>query len=276
MNQGNSYTSQAPYGYDYNSELKKLFVNAEQSETVKRIFQLCIDGFSTSRIANTLNADAMLNNGKQWSFKRIVSILNNTVYYGEVDYVTKAVKKEGKTTRHILETKKVSTPSIITKEVFDAAQESLDTRKCRSKSVEPKYNTLLRGLIICPVCGRRYTYLRDKDSYRCSSKSDKIKCESKLIKAKYLDYMVWNVTNLVFFEDLRAKQIEEDVTPIMLEVAEYEAKLEGYNKLSDAKLKEAKAIVNAAIQIKIQFPKMNELYNDKLSEAAEMDKLVSN
>ena len=88
--------------------------------------------------------------------------------------------------------------------------------------------------------------------------------------------MVWNVTNLVFFEDLRAKQIEEDVTPIMLEVAEYEAKIEGYNKLSDAKLKEAKAIVNAAIQIKIQFPNMDELYNDKLSEAAEMDKLVGN
>ncbi len=45
-----------PFGYDYNKETKKLFINKNESQAVKKAFNLFIDGRKPSEIANLLNA----------------------------------------------------------------------------------------------------------------------------------------------------------------------------------------------------------------------------
>ena len=45
-----------PFGYDYNKETKKLFINKIESQAIKKVFNLFIDGRKPSEIANLLNA----------------------------------------------------------------------------------------------------------------------------------------------------------------------------------------------------------------------------
>ncbi len=45
-----------PFGYDYNKETKKLFINKVESQAIKKVFNLFIDGRKPSEIANLLNA----------------------------------------------------------------------------------------------------------------------------------------------------------------------------------------------------------------------------
>ena len=45
-----------PFGYDYNKETKKLFINKIESQAIKKVFNLFIDGRKPSEIANLLNS----------------------------------------------------------------------------------------------------------------------------------------------------------------------------------------------------------------------------
>ncbi len=67
-----------PFGYYYNKETKKLFINKIESQAVKRVFNLFIDGRKPSEIANLLNA-----RGVRTKTRTITTKNGNTKNIGE-------------------------------------------------------------------------------------------------------------------------------------------------------------------------------------------------
>ncbi|GEA08673.1 hypothetical protein KUL42_34340 [Alteromonas sp. KUL42] len=86
----------APFGYKStevldpidNRKRKVLTINEEESEVVRIIFKLSLNGTSGTRmgtkaIATYLNENCIKRRGKAWSFNDIHKILTDTIYYGE-------------------------------------------------------------------------------------------------------------------------------------------------------------------------------------------------
>lgn len=273
LREGKSYTGVAPYGYDYSKETKQLSINKEEAEVVKRIFQLSIDGYSAYRIPVILNAEGILSKkGNSWTVASIRTLLSNPVYMGKANYTLKSEKpKDGKKYRKAIEVASVNMPAIIDAELFNLSLEKITGRTNRSKSTGTKYNPLLRGLIICPNCGRRYTYKNRSQTYACNNLIDNKLCKAKTITTK-LDSIIWNVVKVFFYKELAAGKAQEQIEPLQVEIESYKQQLLLLDGKQSELTSKANIIVNAAIEIKIQFPNMPDLYTNKLKEADVINK----
>jgi len=279
LNQGYSYTYAAPYGYDYNKEAKKLSINEEEAEVVKRIFQLCTDGYSTYRIPVILNSEGLKTKGGiNWTVSTISSLLTNTVYKGVGKLRLKSAEpKKGKKYRKILEFTTVEAPAIISAEVYDLAITKMKERTIRSNSKGTKHFQLLRGLIKCPYCKISYTYSPFKSVYCCHDRYVKasnkpIECKSKSIKSHKIEYIIWETVKVLYHKELAANKTQENIKPLREEIEELKNKIAGLEKKEAELTGEANLIVNAAIDIKKQFPNLPNLYTDKLKEVDTINK----
>lgn len=269
IKQGNSYTSNEPFGYYINRDTKTLHIKEDEAVIVKRIFELSASGISAYRIPMVLNADGLTTKaGKKWSQSAIYTILDNSLYYGKVQYTTKSQKVDG-TTRYIpIETVEIDVPAIITEELFKASKEAASNRTNRSKGVYTKYNPLLRGLIVCPLCGKGYTYCNRDKLYNCCTKTTAAspKCKSRSIKSNYLDIIIWSVVSQVFYKDILKSKVLETVEPLKEEVTKLNAQINGLEAQNKDLTNKAGVLVNTAVELKLQFPDMPQLYTNKLDE----------
>lgn len=194
------------YGYT-KDENKMLIIDPIESEVVKLIYKLCIEGKGTRVISNYLNEhniptkrmnvknSSMNVKGKKksdflWRDSVVYNILTNPIYKGERQY-------SGKT---------YFSPKIIDKEVFDLVQEILSRRK-NFKDTTNKYFYLLKGLIRCLECESRFYGRKREDlsdnQYICSSQRyTKTFCGTRGININRLDDYVWN-SILTLPNDLR-------------------------------------------------------------------------
>lgn len=168
-----------PFGYTKDSN-KILIVNDSEAIWVKKIYEMCIDGIGTRRIANYLNEQGVkTRTDKKWADGTIHGILTNTIYYGDRRYKDTIIKA----------------PSIISKEIFKLAQESL--KKNIHFTPVKKYDYLLKGLVRCGFCGKTF-YGRKRDTlkdnqYCCiSSRYTKEFCGNRGINIDYLEGVVIN------------------------------------------------------------------------------------
>jgi len=279
LKQGNSYTYKPAYGYNYDTETKSLFINEEEASVVRRIFQLSADGYSAYRIPVVLNADGLkTRTGKNWTYATVSDMLTNTVYKGEAKYRLKSEKpKQGKKYKKILESATVEAPAIISAELFELSIKGMKDRTNRSKSSGVKHFQLLRGLIKCPYCKVSYTYGANRDSYCCHEKYSKATnktevCLSKSIRGKNIEFIVWKLVKKLFNDELAANKTEEQVEPLKNEIEALKQQIKGLEKVQQELTAKANTIVNAAIEIKIQFPNMVDLYNNKLNEVESINK----
>lgn len=279
LNQGYSYTYAAHYGYNYNKETKKLSINEEEAEVVKRIFKLCIDGYSTYRIPVILNSEGIkTKGGNNWTVGTLSSLLINTVYKGEGKLSLRSDKpQEGKKYKKIIETAIVKTPAIISAEVYDLAITKMKERTIRSKSSGVKHFQLLRGLIKCPYCKISYTYSSSKSVYCCHDRYAKasnkpIECKSKSIKSHKIEYVIWELVKELFQSQLAENKKKENIIPLNDEIINLNKDIARLEKKQDELTAKANTIVNAAIDIKTQFPNLPDLYTNKLKEADSINK----
>lgn len=123
-------------GYD-RGEDGSLVVNEEQAETVRRIFEMFLNGATTYAIAKTLTAEHIPTPGGKevWSKNVVKSILTNEKYKGDallqkvftVDYLTKQKKKnEGELAQYYVEG---SHEPIIPPEVWERVQAEFERRR---------------------------------------------------------------------------------------------------------------------------------------------------
>ena len=167
---------------------------AEEAAIVERIYEMFLAGQPVKVIAQTLQAEKIEIPGKNLSFSKnmIMNILRNEKYCGDcilqktvtVDCISKTRKvNQGEAPMYIVEN---NHPAIISREVFNRAQEELIRRQAiRSKSNKTsitatgKYSKYaLTEVLQCAGCGSRYRRVtwtahgRKKIVWRCISRLD--------------------------------------------------------------------------------------------------------
>jgi len=184
------------YGYR-RGQNKELLMDEEESEIIRLIFRLLLEGNGTGKIADKLNelkiptrTSLVLRetkkDGKPYKFKEgkwagntVLSIINRTDYYGERKFKSEILP----------------CPQIIDKETWNKAQVQL-----RANYNENSRNTthfyLLKGLLKCDCCGRNYVGKRRSDGtenyYHCSSKLRGVEaCKNRGVGIYDLNTAVW-------------------------------------------------------------------------------------
>lgn len=166
----------------------------EEAAIVERIYEMFLAGQPVKMIAQTLQAEKIEIPGKNLSFSKnmIMNILRNEKYCGDcilqktvtVDCISKTRKvNQGEAPMYIVEN---NHPEIISREVFNRAQEELIRRQAlRAKSDKTsitatgKYSKYaLTEVLQCAECGSRYRRVtwtahgRKKIVWRCISRLD--------------------------------------------------------------------------------------------------------
>lgn len=164
------------YIMGYNLIDKKLVVNEEQAKTVRRVFDLFLDGNGIRTIAKILEQEGhkTAKGQDKWNPVSIRAMLSNEKYCGHLllgksytqDYLThKRVKNRGEKVKYLFkpdENGDPIVPPIISEEKFKAAQIELERRR---KIADPdlennrsRYSNrhALSGKIKCGICGATF------------------------------------------------------------------------------------------------------------------------
>jgi DNA invertase Pin-like site-specific DNA recombinase len=163
-----------PYGYRFTDDGKHYKIEPTAAEVVKRIFDMRLQGISATKIADTLNADAVpsplkhyvqlgLQSSKKdavkaiWKPKTICGILSSEVCLGhqiqnkfEIINKKQAEKPREEWIRH-----ENTHEAIVTAEQFDAVQVLMAATRDKYKHVGNKEDeNIFAGRIFCSKCGQ--------------------------------------------------------------------------------------------------------------------------
>lgn len=234
VKQGKFVGGKAPYGYDlvYSGEvsnkgraLKKLKINEEQAEIVRKIFEYAVNyGYGAFKIARTLNEEGIKPIKDAWNASTVNQILINPVYKGYITYNRRQRSECGGSYERLpMEnwiTAEEQNPElvIVSEKMWDKAIEMREKHKSDLKkardSKDGSYITTtkgtlaLMGLVYCGYCGNRltngsrYDYWETKDGekkkkvvgkYRCTNKANAtMVCGGKtLYRADELEPLVY-------------------------------------------------------------------------------------
>ena len=134
-----------------------------EAETVRRIFQMYLDGQGTQGIANVLNGEGITSRiGHSFSHSSISKLLRNYTYTGNLllqqtyieNHLTKkSVVNEGQLPQyHVTD----SHEPIIDIDTFNAVQAEIERRKAKYKHKPPKPSYPFTSIIVCKKCGKNY------------------------------------------------------------------------------------------------------------------------
>ena len=218
---GKPLTVHPPYGYKKSEADKTVWeVDEETAPVVKRIFQLCIEGYGPLQIAKALTSDKILTptayqqskkSGNitvekpyRWAQKTIVGILEKLEYVGH----TVNFKTHRKSYKH---KKKLKNPReewlifenthepIISQHDFDLVQEIRNNKRKIQKHGEIN---LFSGMVYCADCGAKMYLCRsrslneDQEHLKCSTYAhDKTECSAHYIRTVVLRELVFNELN---------------------------------------------------------------------------------
>ncbi|MDW7673942.1 MAG: recombinase family protein [Bacillota bacterium] len=239
--QGKWVSGPPPFGYRIGED-GKLEINEEEAETIRLIFKLYLEGYSTFELAKYLNARNIITPAKskktknnstgKWHAGHVSIILRTTAYMGQYEYLKRSKLKKN--------TIIVETPIIIDPETFKQVDKKLIDNADAARGSRGR-NYLLRGIIYCGNCGRAMVGSSgDSKSgrvyYRCTGAtnhgSGKI-CDAKMIRAVDVENATWqdirhfleNPGMVLEMMDKKMKQSQETVKPCHNELAEVESKI---------------------------------------------------
>jgi len=162
------FTSGLPYGYKFN--IGYLEPVKEQLEIIKKIFDLYLNGWGSTKIVKYLNNEKIpTQKGKKWSTPQIYNILSNKLYAGKqvthkhvnTDINIDRFVHEGqvyKSRKPVDEQDWIITENeelrAVTNEVFDEVQIELNKRKeMFGKDTRPSNANIFSNLLYCRNCG---------------------------------------------------------------------------------------------------------------------------
>lgn len=127
--------------YGYHSVNKFLVPHPDESKIIERIFKLATSGYSSNKIAETLNSEGIITKrGGKWSNNHISQILKNEIYIGKRTYAGQTFEIE----------------PLIDENIFRDAQKEVAYRRKGVKTVIKDafpYNNLIE----CHFCGKSMT-----------------------------------------------------------------------------------------------------------------------
>lgn len=200
------------YGYRYSDG--RYEIAEPEAATVRLIYSLLIgQHMSCNKVANTLTDMGIRTpgGGKFWRRTTVHRILCNETYTGlyrwgkyeavlpitpRKDSRERKREKSAQHRRDVSETIPVRVPSIIDREAFERAQMLLRTNKSNSLRNE-RHPYLLRGMVFCARCGRRYggSYTHGARVYSCPSNRDydrTKRCGARQYQADTLEQAAWD------------------------------------------------------------------------------------
>jgi site-specific DNA recombinase len=155
------------FGYDYVKKSftapPKLLIKEREAKIVRKIFEMYVGGLSVYRIIRWLEEHKILTRkGKaMWRPCQMWRLLQNETYAG-IRYFNRMTydnpentRAKGKKTKYVLRDRKewigVKVPEIVSRELFDGAQERMKLNHDRYK--QPMMRQLLSNLTKCGECG---------------------------------------------------------------------------------------------------------------------------
>lgn len=167
-----------PFGYQFGSCKKKLEIDPEAAGTVKKIFRLAGQGYSTGQIAVRLNEERiptpgqykngrsgkeeyhMLRGKGYWDRKMVLKILQNKVYLGIVENAkNKVTEIGGKHFKRVPDEERICVSGmhdpVITEEEFHKASNAIKERGAQKGKKHCFDNrSVLSGKLKCKNCGK--------------------------------------------------------------------------------------------------------------------------
>lgn len=230
---GNYIATNAPLGYDidYINKSRTLKINESESEIVKLIFKMYVDGNGAGTIANYLNSLGYKTKvGKRFERSSIVFTLKNLVYIGKVTWKKKDIKKskdpnKKKDTR----TRDVSEwivsdgkhEPIIDVSTFNKVQEIIKGKYHVPYQLVNGPANSLAGLIICSECGSKMVMRKYGDKMphiiclkKCGNKSSRFDYIEKAVLEsleKYLEEVETNSESLVSNNEMNIYENQMDL-----------------------------------------------------------------
>ena len=173
----------------------EMVVNAEQAETVRKIYELYLSGQTLRNIKETLETGGFKNTAgtTEWTTSNLRTILSDEKYCGDVllqktfirDCISKQViRNTGQLPMYLIQNHH---EAIIPRERFDAVQMELARRRAQTGSTKKSAPTgmsrysgkyALSGLLFCGECGTAYRRVvwtqhgEKRAVWRCSSRLD--------------------------------------------------------------------------------------------------------
>lgn len=193
-NSGKHLSTNPPFGYKKDPNDKdKWIVDDEAAATVRRIFQMYVDGYRISEIGHKLTEEKVetpilyyMNRGIKtnarseypeiWDLMSIKYILSQTAYAGHTVNFQTAVKSY-KTKKQIRLPKedwiiyRNTQEPIIDEKTFETVQQMRKVKRARTKYNEPN---MFSGLLYCADCGNHLTIQRvarnrKMDNFSCAT-----------------------------------------------------------------------------------------------------------
>ncbi|WP_378952013.1 recombinase family protein [Pelosinus sp. sgz500959] len=205
-----------PFGYDWDAENSMYQVNEKEAETIRLIYDLCINHGHGSRVIalELVRLGIMGINNRPLSICTVSRILTKKMYYGQHTLFTQSSRKISQNTREIKNNPQelwipIEIPAIVTRQMWEAAQEQMKLNKKLAKR-NTKRDYLLRGILYCTLCGRSMIayarYSKRKNGidkiyyyYSCISKESNsyaisgTRCDCRRIPAIDLEDALWKI-----------------------------------------------------------------------------------
>jgi site-specific DNA recombinase len=202
LKSGNTFVGGTkPFGYDVKN--KRLVINKEESECVKKMYEMYRDGKSTMEIKTYMDLKTPFKPKRSksgWNLGTIQKILGSTLYTGKQKWEWKE-KVGGK--YKVVETIDVKTPKILPKKLWNDVQKRLELNS-RNRDNKKKNITLFEGMLFCKSCGRKL-YVRTNTN----SKNDLYSCRS--VEYKWKNQTKWGTKhkNCTLKKSLRIDETDQ-------------------------------------------------------------------
>lgn len=218
-NSGKHLTTNPPFGYKKDpNDKEKWIIDDEAAATVRRIFQMYVDGYRISEIGHKLTEEKVetpilyyMNRGIKtnarseypeiWGPMSIKYILDQTAYAGHTVNFQTAVKsyktkKQVNLPRNQWVIFRNTQEAIIDEKTFETVQQMRKAKRARTKYNEPN---MFSGLLYCADCGnyltiQRVARNRKMDNFSCATYRKKKKglCSCHRILVSDLETIVKN------------------------------------------------------------------------------------
>lgn len=132
-------SGQPALGYTKKDKSKKLVIDELESDVVKRIFSMYLEGSSVCHICDVFNEENVLN--RNWATTTVDKILSNKIYIGSIEHG----KRDKKNTQIFEDV----VPAIIDKTTFECVQKR---KEKNSKNYKRKRTYIFMQKILCPKC----------------------------------------------------------------------------------------------------------------------------
>ena len=269
-----------PLGYDVDEVTKQLVINESEAQTVRKIFDLYVQGNGYGTIIKELNSlGYRTKRNAEFDKNSLYSILRNEKYTGYYIYN----QWDGKHNRHKRKPDnevikiKGGVPAIISEEQFVKAGEIMASHKKAPGANNAKHVYLLSGLVKCGHCGcnmtgnaringKGYNYR----TYRCEHRKS-TECANREIRSDKLDeFVMFQLEKYIFREENIPEILSEVRKKCEKRYTNRDKEINDLkNKLNGIRLKQ-KNIVNA-----ISDGQYSKLLMDRLKQLENDEELVT-